>query len=119
MVFEGGGICLKCVKPYTSYCGKNCNWCCICSVKYLQENLCSWSGNESIDKFIKEKQQNYEGFFEWIPYNKLKNIKAIRRKSISTIYSAEWEDGHLEFYNEKNHEIRRYGKLKVGCLDLG
>jgi len=57
---------------------------------------------------------------KWIPHNKLENIKNIRKEGISTIYSAKWKDGYLEFYNERNHEIRRHGDLKVGLkyLDL-
>ena len=88
----------------------------------MQENLCTWSGNERIDNLIKEKQQkaNDPGdFFEWIPYNKFENIKKIGKGGFATIYSAIWKDGLLDSYNEKNHEFRRCGKSKVAlkCLD--
>ena len=121
MVFEGNGICLICGKLNTKF-YDGIHWCDICSVKYIQDNLCSWSGNKKIDDFIKEKQQKAnrpEDFFEWIPYNKFENIKNIRKEGIFTIYSAEWKDGYLEFYNERNHEIRWHGDLKVGLKCLG
>jgi len=84
--------CLKCGKFYTYVCD-GILWCNICSVKYLQENLCSWSGNERIDNLIKEKQQKAnrpEDFFEWIPFNKFKNIKIIRKERFVTMYSVIW-----------------------------
>ena len=107
MVFKGSDICLKCGKPYT--CGF---WCNTCSVKYVQENLCSWSGNEIIDNFIKENQQKAnrsEEFFEWIPYNKFKDI---------TNYSAIWKDAYLYLNNKENHEICRRGELNVALRYL-
>ncbi len=66
-------------------------WCNICSIKYIQENLCTWSGNERIDNLIKEKQQKAncpKDFWEWIPYNKFENIKKIGKGGFATIYSA-------------------------------
>ena len=84
--------------------------------------MCTWSGNEIIDNFIKEKQQRAEfpsEFFEWIPYNKFKNIKQVRKEGFSEIYTAIWTDGYLEIYNEETHEIRKHGESEVAlkCLD--
>ena len=67
MIFETSFLCLECGKPYTSDNDNVDNmysfvkttnnvWCNVCSVKYMQENLCTWSGNEIIDNFTKEKQ---------------------------------------------------------------
>ncbi len=67
MIFETSFFCLECGKPYTSDNDNDDNmysfvkttdnvWCNVCSVKYMQENLCTWSGNEIIDNFTKEKQ---------------------------------------------------------------
>ncbi len=98
MVFKESDICLKCGKIYTCiYCSEF--WCNTCSVKYVQENLCTWSGNEIIDNFIKEKQlkaNHPKEFFEWIPYNKFENV---------TNYSAIWKNAYLYLYNKENHEI--------------
>jgi len=85
----------------------------------MQENLYTWSENEGIDNFIKEKQQktNYAwDFFEWIPYNKFENIKIIKKEEFVTIYFALWKDRYFEF--EKNHRIRRKElKVVLKCLD--
>ncbi len=131
MVLKIRNICLKCRVPYinyesdyyfyTDYDGNI--WCYICSAQYLQENFCAWSRNERIDNFIKEKQQKSKhptDFFEWIPYNKFKNIKRVRKEGFSEIYSAIWIDGCLETYNEETHEIRQHGELEVAlkCLNV-
>ena len=79
----------------------------ICSVKFVQENLCTWSGNKEIDNFIKETQQKAncpQEFFEWIPYNKFENASNC---------SAIWKDAYFYLYNKENHEICRYGEMKV------
>ncbi len=117
IILKGKNICFKCgklcIKCYDVI------WCNTCSLKYMQENLYTWSGNEGIDNFIKEKQQktNYAwDFFEWIPYNKFENIKIIKKEEFVTIYFALWKDRYFEF--EKNHRIRRKElKVVLKCLD--
>ncbi len=112
--------CLKCGKFYTYVCD-GILWCNICSVKYLQENLCSWSGNERIDNLIKEKQKKAnrpEDFFEWIPFNKFKNIKIIGKERFVTKYSAIWIDGYLKFYNEENNQLCQRGELIIALKEL-
>jgi hypothetical protein len=97
-------------------------WCKICSVKYVQEKLCTWSGNKKIDNFIKEKQQEATSsfeFFEWIPYDQFENVKNIGRREFVTIYSAIWKNGYLFEYNEETHKFSRYKNTKVvlKCLN--
>jgi len=114
MVLKRKNVCLTCgIK------GFDILWCNTCSLKYMQENLCTWNGNEEIDNFIKEKQQKTSyprDFFEWIPYNKFEDVKIIRKEEFYITYFALWKDGYLGF--DENHRIRR-GKLKVvlKCLD--
>jgi len=113
MIFRARFICLKCGNLHTFIKNIDYDWCNIYSVKYMQENLCTWSGNERIDNFIKERQlqaDHPKDFFEWIPYNRFENIEKTGK---GEFYSAEWKDGYLKFYNEKNHEIHRHGELKV------
>jgi hypothetical protein len=111
-------ICIRCGVSYTSIQG-NIIWCKICSVKYVQENLCTWSGNKAIDDFIKEKQQNIthpSEFFEWISYDQFENMVEIGNESPS-IYSAKWKNGYLWSYNEENHEFcRNEGFVALKCL---
>lgn len=114
--------CLKCRKSYTCIHKDEICWCKICSVKYVQEKLCTWSGNKKIDSFIKEEQQgvisSFE-FFEWIPYDQFENVKSIGKREFVTIYSAIWKDGCLNNYNEETHEFSRNKNTKVvlKCLN--
>ena len=48
---------------------------------------------------------------EWIPYNQFDDIKEIDKDDSSTIYSAIWTNGSLD-YNDKN-ELRRVSNEKV------
>ena len=40
---------------------------------------------------------------EWIPYNRLTNIKYLAKGGFSTVYNARWLDGYIEscYYDEK------------------
>ncbi len=54
----------------------------------LQQSFDKWtSGNEFIDKFIQETQLNAKyrrQILEWIPYNKLEDIKYLDKGGFST-----------------------------------
>ena len=81
------GLCPECNQPNTYK-----NWCKECCSKKFQQNFGNWtSGNEDIDKFIQESQLNtryrYE-LLEWIPYNRLRNIKFLAQGGFSTVYEA-------------------------------
>ena len=53
------------------------------------------SGNEFIDNFIKETQENSSmKQLKWIPYDKLKNIKYLDKGGFSIIYKAIWRDNN-------------------------
>src|ERR1051325_12104280 len=70
------GLCLECDKPNTFY-----DWCQQCNAKRFQQDFPNWtSGNKDIDNFIQETQLNAqrpEEVLEWIPYNRLVNIKQL------------------------------------------
>ncbi|GBC45076.2 kinase-like domain-containing protein [Rhizophagus irregularis DAOM 181602=DAOM 197198] len=88
-------VCFRCNRVKTGI------YCLTCISKLLQPN---WtSGNKYIDKFIKEAQlkvNSYGAFIEWIPFNRLRNIKYLAHGGFSTIYKAICDD----FLNElKNH----------------
>ncbi|CAI2180493.1 8936_t:CDS:2, partial [Funneliformis geosporum] len=85
-------------------------WCKKCSIKYVQENECTWSGDKKIDDFIKREQQKSRTpieFFEWIPYENFKDIEQIGKGGFATIYSAIWKNS-LKVYNETNNSCDRY-----------
>ncbi|UZO16945.1 uncharacterized protein OCT59_008311 [Rhizophagus irregularis] len=74
------------------------------------------SGNEKIDDFIQERQFKINNYgyndivFEWIPYNKLNEIKELGKNGLITLYSAIWLDGPIyyhygEYIRNSNREV--------------
>src|SRR3954451_23593530 len=104
------GICIKCKKR------SHYQWCQQCERKQCKENFTKWtSGNEEIDHFLQNSQLNSinpQTFLEWIPYDRLQNIKYLDKASRSTLYSAIWTDGPKILWNQKNQEYKR-SKIKV------
>ncbi|GBC08323.1 hypothetical protein RclHR1_08020006 [Rhizophagus clarus] len=96
------GVCPECNQPNTHE-----NWCKDCYSKKFQQKFGSWtSGNEHIDKFIQDSQLSARSkldLLEWIPYDRLRNIKYLTQGGFSTIYDAVWLDGlkHWEYYEEQ------------------
>ncbi|GBB98677.1 hypothetical protein RclHR1_00330004 [Rhizophagus clarus] len=71
--------CENCSGIYTNIYYK---WCKPCLLNNLKQNFANWtSGNEEIDKIIKEMQLKINKYndiiFEWIPYDEFNNIKEI------------------------------------------
>ena len=89
------GLCLECNKPNTYY-----DWCNQCNAKRFQQDFPNWtSGNIYIDNFIQESQLNAQSereVLEWIPYNRLTNIKYLAKGGFSTVYNAIWLDGWID-----------------------
>ena len=48
------------------------------------------SGDEFIDKFIQEVQQN-GNTLKWLPYDGFENVKYLDKGGFSTIYTANWD----------------------------
>ena len=88
------GLCPECNKPNTYY-----DWCNQCNAKRFQQDFPNWtSGNIYIDNFIQETQLNAKSEYhvlEWIPYNRLTNIKYLAKGGFSTVYKATWLDGYI------------------------
>ena len=89
------GLCPECNKSNTDY-----EWCNQCNAKRFQQD---WtSGNKYIDNFIQETQFNTQNLYEvleWIPYNRLTNIKYLAKGGFSTVYKAIWLDGLTDNWN--------------------
>ncbi|GES81553.1 kinase-like domain-containing protein [Rhizophagus clarus] len=87
-------------------------WCQNCNSKRLKQDFSKWtSGNELIDKFIREAQlkaKNHLEVIEWIPYNRLRNIQYLDEGGFSTIYKAILLDGFINKWDEKNQQWKRY-----------
>ncbi|GBB86719.1 hypothetical protein RclHR1_01310015 [Rhizophagus clarus] len=100
------GLCPECNRPNTFK-----NWCKICYSKKFQQNFENWtSGNKQIDKLIQESQLNarngYE-LLEWIPYDRLRNIKFLAQGGFSTVYEAIWLDGNIQCWDYEKQDWKR------------
>ncbi|PKY23426.1 hypothetical protein RhiirB3_437633 [Rhizophagus irregularis] len=104
--------CIKCNYVYTNVSYK---WCKGCETNKLITN---WtSGNKKIDNFIQEKQLEINSLqdivFEWIPYNKFLDIEEVDKDDFSTVYSAKWEDGPLEWNSNSRKYIRNPTEIEL------
>ena len=102
--------CISCELPNTGSFGcQNCNG------KRFQHDFDKWtSGNDRIDKLIREAQQLTElkaidkyKVIEWIPYNRLRNIEYLAKGGFSTIYKAIWLDGRRIRWNYSKQNWER------------
>jgi hypothetical protein len=101
------GICGECNEPGTGE-----NWCQPCNTKRFKDNFKNWtSGNENIDKFIQQSQLNAVYFskcLEWIPFEKFQNITYITEGGFGKIYSVEWPEGNIGYWDIENQIWYRY-----------
>ncbi|CAB4445271.1 unnamed protein product [Rhizophagus irregularis] len=96
---------------------KKCNYI-ICNAVHFQQNFENWtSGNDNIDQFIQGTQlsvhDNYVVFktaLEWVPYNKLYDIKYITKGGFGKIYKANWIDGYIDKLDDDNQHWKRTNK---------
>ena len=97
---------------------ENCNqeclatlYCEFCVRKYLKAGFSNWtSGNNDIDNLIQQCQMETlmpEMIVEWIPYNKLQNIKYLTKGGFSEIYTAGWIDRHYWEWDSKKQQLKR------------
>jgi hypothetical protein len=92
-----------------------------CNAFYFQRNFCSWtSGNIDIDKFIKNTQLSAHNTMnralEWIPYNRFDNINFIAKGGFGEVYKANWIDGRIDEWDNKNQIWKRYDKNTTVAL---
>jgi hypothetical protein len=99
--------CENCGKIFTNI---NEKLCLICQLIEKKNLLYKTSGNENIDNFIQEMQMKIitcrDLVVEWIPYDRLNNIKEIGKGGFATVYSAIWIDGPLQYYEKRKEYIR-------------
>src|SRR5688572_24653340 len=111
MVLQDGYCELHCEKCDEKYQNTKYKWC----------RFCQTSGNEQIDDFIQEKQLNINWNddigFEWIPYNQFNSIKEVRKVELTTIYSAIWKDGPLNWhgYHGWTRELHKDINITLKC----
>ena len=86
-------------------------YCELCVRNYLKANFPNWtSGNDDIDNLIRECQMETlmpKKVIEWIPYNKLQDIKYLTEGGCSKIYTAGWINGRYFEWNSKKQQLTR------------
>ncbi|GBC00570.1 hypothetical protein RclHR1_00390024 [Rhizophagus clarus] len=111
------GICGECYEPGTGE-----NWCKPCNAKRFKDKFKNWtSGNKVIDEYIQKSQQNavyYSKILEWIPFEKFHNITYITKGGFSKIYSAEWPEGFIYYWDIDNQTWCRYNWDKIALKSL-
>ena len=92
-------------------------YCELCVRNYLKANFPNWtSGNDDIDNLIRECQMetlNPTKVIEWIPYDKLQNIKYLTEGGCSKIYTAKWTSGYYIEWDSKKQQLKRFGRQNV------
>jgi len=82
-----------------------------CVRNYLKANFSKWtSGNNDVDDLIQNCQTEAirpDKIVEWIPYNKLHDIKYLTRGGYSEIYTADWIDGKYNEWDSKEKRFKR------------
>ena len=91
---------------------KKCNH--VCHAINFQYDFMNWtSGNNDIDKFIQNTQLSVHEYYEvsnaleWIPYNRFYDIKCITK---TEKYRANWIDGNISHWDNKNQNWIREGR---------
>ncbi|POG75409.1 kinase-like domain-containing protein [Rhizophagus irregularis DAOM 181602=DAOM 197198] len=92
-------------------------YCEFCVRNYLKTKFSNWtSGNDDIDNLIQKCQLETllsSKIIEWIPYNKLRNIKYLTKGGFSEIYTADWIDGRYEEWDSEKQQLKRMGGHEV------
>ncbi|CAG8460329.1 20765_t:CDS:2 [Cetraspora pellucida] len=85
------GVCKTCGTSLS-----NKAWCKTCEGQKLQKKLGEWtSGNEYVDKFIRNTQTkplNKDSYLSWIPFMNLSQLKYMANGGFSAVYHALWDN---------------------------
>jgi hypothetical protein len=114
---EAYGICGECNEP-----GTGDYWCQPCNAERFKKNFKNWtSGNKDIDELIQYSQLNAvhrTKCFEWIPFENFQDVTYITRGGYGKIYSAEWPEGFIGYWDIENQRWFRYWGRKVALKSL-
>jgi hypothetical protein len=92
---------------------KSCDCDYKCNAKRFKQNFKNWtSRNNHIDKFIQGTQlsdHNCDGCeaLEWIPYDRLYDIKCVTESEFGKVYRANWADGYINKWDNYNQNWER------------
>ena len=94
------------------------------NAKRFKKNFKNWtSGNKDIDESIQHSQLNavcYTKCLEWIPFEKFQNVTYITRGGFGKIYSADWLEGFIFYWDIENQKWYRntfHDKVALKSLD--
>src|ERR1700728_3380407 len=94
------GKCKECGEQFIDKYVEKLKWCNPCQINGLKKNFTN-SENEKIENLIQEMQlkmnRPWNIVFEWVPYNQFNDVKEIGKDDFTTIYSAIWKDGPLDY----------------------
>ncbi|RHZ86364.1 hypothetical protein Glove_52g138 [Diversispora epigaea] len=103
----------KCSKCYQNNIERS--WCHPCNAKRFQNEFGKWtSENREIDELIQQIQltaNKYQEIIEWIPFERLENVKYLAKGGFGTAYKANWLDGFI--YSHKKKKWYEFGKQVV------
>ncbi|EXX76956.1 Ipl1p [Rhizophagus irregularis DAOM 197198w] len=98
-------------------------YCECCIRNHLRIKFSNWtSGNADIDNLIQKCQMETilpNTIIEWIPYDRIKNIKFLTKGGYSEIYKAVWIDGSYDKWDSKKQQLKRFGRVNVILKTLG
>ncbi|GBC08415.1 hypothetical protein RclHR1_00810007 [Rhizophagus clarus] len=67
--------------------------------------------------YVNQNSSEFNMIFEWIPYDQFDNIEEIGKGGFSTVYSAIWKDGLLNFNKYSSYWSREQNtKVALKCL---
>src|SRR6266536_171235 len=91
-------------------------WCSSCNSKRFQDDFDKWtSGNENVDKLIKDIQTSAysKHILEWIPYDKFVDVNNIDSGGFAEVYSATRKGGRIEKWDHDSINLKRLRSYKI------
>ncbi|RHZ86138.1 hypothetical protein Glove_54g171 [Diversispora epigaea] len=108
-------MCKECQQAKTGL-----KWCNIWNSIRFQNEFNKWTSEDAeIDEFIQQTQRNatnHKEVFEWIPFDRFKNIVYLTEGGFGTIFKALWLDGYIDSWNNKQKNWKRKSQRKYVCL---
>jgi hypothetical protein len=93
-------------------------------VKWFKQNFKNWtSRNYHINKFIQNTHLSVHTSFvknalEWIPYDRLDDIKYVADDEFGKVYNARWIDGYINEWDYENQNWKRENQNMFVILKL-